>query len=117
MVMAAEAVTQELLLRRKNMQVSQFFEALMLLCFGLAWPLSILKMWRSKRADGKSVWFLCIILLGYSSGIAYKITGNIDKVIFLYGLNLVLVSTDLVLCLTYQRRASSRSWFAPTASE
>ena len=45
-------------------------ETLMLICFGAAWPLSILKSWRARTARGKSLGFLMVILLGYTAGIA-----------------------------------------------
>jgi hypothetical protein len=88
------------------MDVAKIFESIMLLCFGLAWPLSIARMVRTKRADGKSRWFLLVIMFGYASGICYKITGRYDAVIYLYMLNLMLVGIDLLLCLKYQKAES-----------
>jgi len=41
------------------------FEMLMLLCFGAAWPFSIYKSYKSKSVDGKSPYFLVILILGY----------------------------------------------------
>ena len=67
----------------------------MLLCFGAAWPASIHKSWTSRTNRGKSLKFLLIILTGYCSGILFKITGNLDGVIFLYSLNMVLVLVDV----------------------
>jgi hypothetical protein len=78
-----------------------FFEALMLICFGAAWPLSILKSFRSRRNDGKSLFFLLVILLGYVSGIIYK-TSNPNLVIVLYIINALMVTIDLGL---YYRNA------------
>ena len=40
-----------------------FFEAVMLICFGLAWPLNIIKSLRTKSTQGKSVLFLIVILI------------------------------------------------------
>ena len=34
------------------------FEAVMMLCFGSAWPFSIYKSYTSRSNKGKSVWFL-----------------------------------------------------------
>ena len=78
--------------------MSQIFESLMLICFGISWPLSILKSWKSRTSKGKSAIFLVFILIGYVSGIIAKIvSGNVTYVVFFYALNFVLVATDLVL--------------------
>lgn len=78
--------------------MSQFFESLMLICFGISWPLSIMKSWKSRTSKGKSAIFLAFILIGYVSGIIAKIVaGNVTYVVFFYALNFVLVATDLVL--------------------
>ena len=36
----------------------------MLVCFGLAWPLNIIKSLRTKSTKGKRVFFLIVILVG-----------------------------------------------------
>lgn len=73
------------------------FEMIMLLCFGAAWPLSIYKSYTSKSVAGKSVFFLYVIMLGYVSGIINKLLYHYDWVVFLYVLNLLMVTTDLLL--------------------
>ncbi|MDR3164685.1 MAG: hypothetical protein LBU13_03825 [Synergistaceae bacterium] len=50
-------------------EIVKTLETVMLLCFGAAWPASILKSWRSRTARGKSLFFLLIILTGYAAGI------------------------------------------------
>ncbi|WP_326910477.1 PQ-loop domain-containing transporter [Sedimentibacter sp. MB31-C6] len=75
------------------------FEILMLLCFGAAWPFSIYKSYKSKSVAGKSPYFLVILMSGYVFGILNKIIYNFDVVIYLYGLNLIMVSTDFILYL------------------
>jgi len=50
------------------------------------------------------MFFLCIILLGYISGIFFKIYGNLDEVICLYILNSTLVAIDIVLTLKYREK-------------
>ena len=72
-------------------------EAGMLVCFGLAWPVSIYKSYTSKSSKGKSLGFLLVIALGYIFGILNKILGHMDWVIWLYCLNLLMVSIDAVL--------------------
>jgi hypothetical protein len=50
------------------------------------------------------MFFLCIILLGYISGIFFKIYGTLDEVICLYILNSVLVAIDMALTLKYREK-------------
>ncbi|NLW60456.1 MAG: hypothetical protein GX073_08970 [Firmicutes bacterium] len=73
------------------------FEVLMLVCFGVAWPASIYKSWTSKQTEGKSVLFLYVILLGYISGVLHKLFFAYNWVIYLYMLNGLMVSIDIVL--------------------
>jgi len=73
------------------------FEIAMLVCFGFAWPASIWKSWTSRNNSGKSLQFLCIVLVGYAAGIAHKLIYSYDAVIILYGINAMMVTTDIVL--------------------
>jgi len=74
-----------------------FFEILMLLCFGCAWPVSLRKSWTSRTNAGKSVFFLVVVVVGYAAGIAHKVLHSRDIVIVLYALNMAMVSADIVL--------------------
>jgi hypothetical protein len=82
----------------------KFFETIMLICFGLAWPFSIYRTWKTKTSTSKSMFFLCIVLLGYISGIFFKIYGALDEVIYLYILNSALVAIDMALTLKYREK-------------
>lgn len=82
------------------------FEIGMLVCFGVSWPISIAKTLKTKVVTGKSVLFLVIIILGYVCGIIHKILYSRDFVIYLYAVNLVLVTVDLMLCLYYSKNRS-----------
>jgi hypothetical protein len=73
------------------------FELAMLLCFGIAWPFSIYKSYKSRQNKGKSVVFLYIVLLGYAAGLAHKLTRNPDAVIYFYILNGLMVTADIIL--------------------
>jgi len=75
------------------------FEIAMLVCFGAAWPVSILKSIRTRQVAGKSLPFLVIVLVGYGAGILHKLLYKYDLVIYLYGLNAAMVATDIVLYL------------------
>ncbi|MFA6569143.1 MAG: hypothetical protein WCS96_13105 [Victivallales bacterium] len=81
---------------------STIFEAVMLVCFGVAWPFSIWRTWKTKAARGKSMWFLCIVLTGYVSGVIHKTLNCLDYVIILYVMNAILVSVDMALTLKYR---------------
>ena len=80
-----------------------FFEMFMIICFGLAWPLSIIKTIKSKSTKGKSLFFLLIVFLGYLSGITHKILYSFDFVIIFYILNAVMVLIDIILYLYCSR--------------
>ena len=73
------------------------FEAIMLVCFGLAWPFSIYHSWTTKVNDGKSLLFLWVIFVGYLSGIIHKIYFVYDLIIWLYVLNATIVLIDILL--------------------
>jgi hypothetical protein len=73
------------------------FEAIMLLCFGAAWPFSIIKSYKSKSVAGKSPYFLIVVIIGYISGIINKLLYSNDIIMYLYILNLLMVATDLAL--------------------
>lgn len=78
--------------------MAEILEVVMVLSFGAAWPLSIIKSYKARTAKGKSPIFLVVILFGYVCGVLAKfVAGNINYVIFFYMLNFVMVSIDLVL--------------------
>jgi hypothetical protein len=80
------------------------FEGIMLVCFGLSWPISIFKSIRVKRVEGKSPLFMGIICFGYVSGIIHKILYSFDWIILLYGLNMILILFDMMLYVHYNRK-------------
>ena len=83
------------------------FEAVMLVCFGMAWPVSILKSWRSRTNKGKSSYFLLIVFVGYLSGLVHKLwwQAEVDGVVWLYVVNAVMVATDGALYYRNSRLA------------
>ena len=83
----------------------KIFEILMLVCFGAAWPFSIVKSYRSRTNAGKSVLFLFVVFVGYVSGVLHKAFYHYDHVIYLYALNGAMVFTDLLLYLRNRRCA------------
>jgi hypothetical protein len=77
------------------------FEAAMLICFGLSWPVSILKSIRTRIVSGKSPLFMVVVCFGYAFGIMHKLLCSMNWVIVLYALNLILVMIDLTLYFKY----------------
>lgn len=86
--------------------IGNLLEALMILCFGLSWPISIRKSWVSRTAKGKSLFFEVFIWIGYVFGIANKFIQygqNLERswIFFLawafYFLNIAEITVDMVL--------------------
>lgn len=88
----------------------QIFEFIMLLCFGMSWPISVYKSIRSGSSQGKSAVFIIVIILGYISGIIGKIINRqLSYVLILYCINLFIVSIDLSLYFINARREKNCS--------
>ncbi len=87
--------------------MTDLLEALMILCFGLSWPISIRKSWVSRTAKGKSLFFEFFIWIGYVFGIIRKFmlwnaaTSPLDWLFYLswafYVLNLLEITVDMGL--------------------
>ena len=86
--------------------LSPILEMVMLIAFGASWPMQIAKTIRVKNPMGKSFIFQYLIVFGYICGIISKIYGPADKqwLIWVYLLDLALVSTDLILSHYYLAR-------------
>ena len=79
------------------------FEAGMLLCFGFAWPISLIKAWKSRSTGGKSWLFSAVVILGYVFGITHKILHSRDIVMVLYVINMLMVTGDLLIWVRNRR--------------
>ena len=91
--------------------MAEIFEAIMVICFGASWPLSVYKSWKSRTTKGKSVLFEIFIFIGYVCGITGKlITHNITYVFLFYVLNICMVAVDICLYVRNHRldRAAER---------
>lgn len=85
----------------------EFFEMLMVVSFGISWPISIYKSYQSKTANGKSVGFTYFILIGYLFGIISKLMNHSLTYVFcFYVINIVTVTIDLLLY--YRNRGFDR---------
>jgi uncharacterized membrane protein len=85
--------------------IAEILEIIMIVCFGLSWPMNVIKSWRSRTTKGKSLPFLLLIIIGYVSGIIGKLIGGHFKwyVLFFYVLNLIMVTVDLLLYIRNYR--------------
>lgn len=79
--------------------MSEILEIIMVVSFGISWPLNVIKSYQARSTKGKSLWFLVLIFFGYICGIASKLTADSYKwyVLFFYILNFVMVGIDLML--------------------
>ena len=79
--------------------MSEILEIIMVVSFGISWPLNVIKSYQARSIKGKSLWFLVLIFFGYVCGIASKLTADSYKwyVLFFYVLNFVMVGIDLLL--------------------
>ena len=85
--------------------IAEILEMLMVVSFGLSWPISIFKTLKAKTAKGKSPLFIALIVFGYICGIISKIlAGNITYVFIFYCINLAMTSFDLFLNLYYSKK-------------
>ena len=94
----------DILVQSFQIKSMSIFEAIMLICFGASWPFAVRKTFKTKSVRGKSKLFLTLIILGYISGMINKILNSMDIVFWLYVINLLLVSTDFMLCIIYANR-------------
>lgn len=84
-------------------------EMMMVLLFGISWPLNIVKAWKSKSAKGTSVLFYTFIWLGYVFALAGKFALIISNapapwyetvhwyVMFFYLVNIAMVSLGIII--------------------
>ena len=78
--------------------MGSIFETIMLVCFGLSWPLNVIKAYKARTAKGTSLPFILLIITGYVAGITAKIiTGQINYVLVVYLINLAIVSLNIVV--------------------
>ncbi len=86
---------------------ASIMEMMMVVCFGISWPLNIIKAWRSRSSKGISLPFYFFIWIGYVFAFAGKFTliaANAPHpwyetvhwyVMFFYVLNIVMVTVGI----------------------
>ncbi len=75
--------------------MAEALEAIMLICFGLSWPMNAYKNFKARTAAGTSWQFIALISLGYVAGIAAKFaSGTINWVLAVYFINVVCIGAN-----------------------
>ena len=85
--------------------ITTAFETVMIICFGLSWPVLVYKSWKCRTAKGKSLLFTMFVWVGYIFGIAKNFilfaNGSNSWVFFLgwafYFINFLMVNLDILL--------------------
>ena len=78
--------------------MGSILETVMLVCFGISWPLNVIKAYRARTAKGMSLPFILMIMVGYVAGITAKvISGQTNYVLAAYILNLAIVSLNMIV--------------------
>ena len=83
--------------------MADVFELLMIVCFGVSWPINIIKAWKARTTKGSSVQFYFLILAGYLFGITSKAIKLHRGVLtpayvwFFYILNSVIVAIGIAV--------------------
>lgn len=89
--------------------MAELLEAVMLVCFGLSWPINAYKGYRAKTAVGTSWQFIGLITLGYAAGIAAKFaSGSVSWVLAVYVVNVVCIGANWAVYLRNRRLDSQR---------
>ncbi len=95
----------------------EILECMMLVCFGLSWPLNVSKNYRSRSTKGMSLAFTMLIISGYIAGICAKVmNGNITYVLAVYIINLLIVSLNVIIYFRNKKLESAVKQPAMTRS-
>ena len=89
--------------------MTQALEATMLICFGLSWPINLMKNIKAPTAKSMSLKFILLIIFGYVAGISAKlITHQFNYVLIVYILNILIVGLNLVVYFINKRKDKAR---------
>lgn len=78
--------------------MSPLLETFMLVCFGLSWPINVMKAIKARSAKSMSLPFILLIISGYIAGISAKLLSHqINYVLVVYFINLAIVTVNLMV--------------------
>ena len=84
-------------------EVKEILEIIMLVCFGLSWPMNVVKHYKSREVKGISLQFMFLIIIGYIAGLSAKVmNGGLSFVAIVYIINLFMVIVDL--CVYFRNK-------------
>ena len=96
--------------------MSDILETIMLICFGISWPINTYKSYKARTAKGMSLTFLILILTGYICGIIAKLINPVYMSqistkwysLAVYIFNFCWVSLDLLVYFRNRRLDMAR---------
>ena len=78
--------------------LASILEALMIISFGISWPINVSKAIRSRSTKGKSILFDYLIIMGYLCGLASKfISHTYNLAFYFYFPNIIMVTVDIIV--------------------
>lgn len=78
--------------------MSVILESIMMICFGLSWPINLVKNYRCRSARGMSLPFILLLIFGYTAGITAKfMLGQTGYVLVIYFINLAMILANLAV--------------------
>ncbi len=91
--------------------MAELFEILMIVSFGISWPMNLVKAIKSRTTRGMSLPFYCLIFSGYIAGIISKFINPTYMasfstkwyVLIFYFLNLIMVGAIIVVYFRNKR--------------
>lgn len=96
--------------RKKVALVAEILEAVMLLCFGLSWPMNAYKSFKARTAAGTSWQFIALITAGYVAGIAAKfVSGSINWVLAVYFINMLCLGLNWAVYFRNRKLDATRA--------
>ncbi len=84
--------------------MSVILESVMMICFGLSWPINLVKNYRCRSAKGMSLTFILLLIFGYTAGITAKfMLGQTSYVLVIYFINLAMILANLAVYFRNKR--------------
>lgn len=81
-----------------EMIFANILETIMIVSFGISWPMNLIRSYRSRSTKGKSILFNYFILFGYICGVISKILSHTFNLAFyFYFPNIIMVTCDIIL--------------------
>lgn len=84
--------------------MSVILESVMMICFGLSWPINLVKNYRCRSAKAMSLPFILLLIFGYTAGITAKfMLHQTGYVLIIYFINLAMILLNLAVYFRNRR--------------